>query len=124
MAQAAAVAGRDLREVTAVTWALAGVDRPIDIERLAPQLDGDVVPMYVDLSASAPAELDGLPEPVIAPDLSEGNHLSYAVQWFLFSAAAAAGWLLAVRYSVRKRARSAARDAAAEQPAPDGVPVA
>lgn len=79
----------------------------IDIERLAPQLPGDVVPMYVDLIASDPPESPGLPEPVIAPDLSEGSHLSYAVQWFLFSIAVAVGWVLAVRYSVRKRQRSA-----------------
>ena len=71
----------------------------IDIERLAPQFDGPVVPMYIDLIESVPAETVGLPEPVIAPDLSEGNHLSYAVQWFLFAIAAGVGWVLAVRRS-------------------------
>ena len=60
--------------------------------------------MYVDLIESSPPEIAGLPEPVIAPDLSEGNHLSYAVQWFLFSVAVAVGWVLAVRYSAAKRA--------------------
>ena len=79
----------------------------IDIDRLAPQLPADVVPMYIDLIESVPAEQPGLPEPVVAPDLSEGNHLSYAVQWFIFSIAVAVGWFLAVRRSARTRQRSA-----------------
>ena len=79
----------------------------IDIERLAPQFDGAVLPMYVDLIESVPAESDGLPEPVIAPDLSEGNHLSYAVQWFVFAIAIGVGWVLAVRRSIATNRRNA-----------------
>lgn len=75
----------------------------LDVDRLAAQVDGPVVPMYVDLIDSSPDEPGRFPEPVIAPDLSEGNHLSYAVQWFIFSIAAAVGWFLAVRKSVRGR---------------------
>ena len=75
----------------------------IDIPRLAPQLPGDVVAMYVDLAESVPAESEPFPEPVAAPDLGEGNHLSYAVQWFLFSIAVGVGWVLAVRRSARSR---------------------
>ena len=77
----------------------------LDIERLSPQLDGEVVPMYIDLMESTPAEVGGIPEPVIAPDLSEGNHLSYAAQWFIFSLAVAVGWVLAVRRSIATRRR-------------------
>ena len=47
--------------------------------------------MFVDRYESTPAEPDVL-EPVIKPDLSEGPHLSYAVQWFIFSLAVAVGW--------------------------------
>ncbi|NNE11987.1 MAG: SURF1 family protein, partial [Ilumatobacter sp.] len=75
----------------------------LDVERLAGQVDGPVVPMYVDLVGSQPPEVEHLPEPVIAPDLSEGNHLSYAAQWFIFSVAAVVGWFLAVRKSARSR---------------------
>jgi surfeit locus 1 family protein len=71
----------------------------VDIPRLAGQLPGDVVPMYVELTASDPPESGDFPEPIAKPALSEGPHLSYAVQWFLFSALAAVGWLLAVRHS-------------------------
>lgn len=85
----------------------------VDLERLAPQFDGLVVPMYVDLIESVPAEADGLPEPVIAPDLSEGNHLSYAAQWFIFAIAAGIGWGLAVRRSAATHRRNASAAAAA-----------
>jgi cytochrome oxidase assembly protein ShyY1 len=64
--------------------------------------------MYVDAFASEPPDSSVL-EPVVKPDLSEGPHLSYAVQWFIFSACAAVGWVLAVRYSAAKRRRQAER---------------
>jgi cytochrome oxidase assembly protein ShyY1 len=84
------------------------VAQRVDIERLAPQLDGEVLPMYVDRYDSTPAEPVDL-EPVVKPDLSEGPHLGYAVQWFIFTIAVAAGWVLAVRKSQRTRRRLAER---------------
>jgi len=90
----------------------------VDIERLTPQLPGEVAPMYIDLATSDPPEEPGYPQPVAAPDLSERNHLSYAVQWFIFSIAVAVGWVLAVRKSLANR--RTARDAPQvdETPAP------
>lgn len=85
---------------------LAEVHR-VDIPRLQKQLDAPVLPMYVDLLDSTPAEPADQITPVAAPDLSEGPHLSYAVQWCLFSLAAVIGWVLAVRRSVRTRVREA-----------------
>jgi surfeit locus 1 family protein len=82
--------------------------RRIDVQRLAPQLPGDVVPMYVELTASDPAEVTPYPVVVEAPELGERNHLSYAVQWFIFSLCAIAGWVFAVRKSART-ARSPTR---------------
>ena len=75
------------------------VAQRVDIPRLAGQLPGDVVPMYVELTGSDPPEPGDLPEPIAEPSLGEGPHLSYAVQWFLFSALVAVGWFLAVRHS-------------------------
>jgi surfeit locus 1 family protein len=80
----------------------------IDIERLAPQFPGEVVPVYVDLITSSPAEEPGFPEPVAPPTLGEGSHLSYAVQWFIFAIAVAAGWVIVVRRSIRDHRRAAA----------------
>jgi cytochrome oxidase assembly protein ShyY1 len=73
----------------------------VDIPRLAQQLDGELVDMYVDLIRSDPAD-SPVVEPVTPPDLSEGSHLSYAVQWFIFSICVAVGWVLAVRHSAKK----------------------
>jgi cytochrome oxidase assembly protein ShyY1 len=75
----------------------------VDIPRLAGQLPGEVVPMYLELTSSQPAESGPLPAAIVEPELGEGPHLSYAVQWFLFSAIAAVGWFLAVRRSRRVR---------------------
>ncbi len=77
----------------------------VDIERLAPQLPGDVLPMYLDLATSDPPEEPNYPQPVATPDLSERNHLSYAFQWFIFSIAVAIGWVLAVRKSISNHRR-------------------
>lgn len=87
---------------------LAEVGR-LDIDRLAPQLPGDVVPMFVELTSSDPAESGPFPIPVAEPELTERNHLSYAVQWYIFSACAVAGWILAVRRSAQNASRHAAR---------------
>ena len=75
----------------------------LDLVRLSRQFT-DLVPVYLELVSSSPAEADGLPQPVVRPDLSEGSHLSYAVQWFIFAGAAVVGWVLAVRLSIRRRA--------------------
>lgn len=80
---------------------LAEVQR-VDVERLAPQMAGSpdsvVLPFYVDLLQS-PAATGGLPTPVANPDLSEGSHLSYAIQWLIFSACAIIAWVFLVRRS-------------------------
>ena len=88
-----------------------------DIARLGQQLAYPLLPAYVELEASDPAPGD-LPRLLPAPELDEGPHLSYAIQWFLFSTLAVAGWVVAVRKSARQRAQ--ARAVAAEPDAPDG----
>lgn len=77
----------------------------LDLSRLDPQIPGELLPVYMDLLSSVPPETPGVPEPVIAPDLSEGNHLSYAIQWFTFSLAVIAGWAVALRVSWRRALR-------------------
>jgi cytochrome oxidase assembly protein ShyY1 len=79
----------------------------IDIPRLRQQVEGEVLDMYVDTFESRPADAAVL-EPVAKPELGEGPHLSYAVQWFIFSVCAAVGWVLAVRRSAAVRRRASA----------------
>lgn len=55
-----------------------------------------VYPGYVDLVSSDPAQAAGL-TPIPLPDLTEGPHLSYAMQWVLFAVVAVVGFVLLVR---------------------------
>lgn len=89
----------------------------IDIERLAPQLPGDVLPVFLELVSSTPAETGPYPIAPTAPELSERNHLSYAVQWFIFAVCVGVGWVLAVRHSASSR-RAAPPRAEVTSPAP------
>ena len=61
-------------------------------------------PGYVDLVSSDPTQASGL-TPIPLPELDEGPHLSYAVQWILFAVVAVTGFVLLVR-----REREYARD--------------
>jgi cytochrome oxidase assembly protein ShyY1 len=90
----------------------------VDINRLQMQLDAPVLPMYVDLLRSDPAEPSDVIVPVAAPELTNGPHLGYAVQWAIFSLAVIVGWVLAVRRSIRKHREDLAEaEAAAAEPA-------
>ena len=76
--------------------------RRIDIEVLAKQFDATVLPMYVEQLESAPPDAKSL-EPIVAPTLDEGPHLSYTIQWFIFTVCVIVGWVLAVRRSLATR---------------------
>lgn len=74
---------------------LAEMARP-DLARLSQQLDGALLPVYVQLQAQTPSPGD-LPVTVPPPDLGEGSHLAYAVQWFAFATIALVGYPLILR---------------------------
>ena len=68
-----------------------------DLELLGRVLGQDVAPMFLLLQ---PAEGDSQGWPRRQPKdlhLSEGNHLSYAIQWFLFSLILGVGYVFMVR---------------------------
>ncbi len=57
--------------------------RRLDLAALRERIPRPVLPLYLQrLPEGAPP---GPPVPVPPPELSEGNHLSYAVQWFSFA---------------------------------------
>jgi cytochrome oxidase assembly protein ShyY1 len=76
--------------------------RRIDIEVLSKQFDAAVLPMYVEQLESIPAD-DASLQPIVPPALDEGPHLSYTIQWFIFSVCVIVGWVLAVRRSIAQR---------------------
>lgn len=96
------VTAQGLQQADPPRGVLAEMARP-DLARLAQQLDVDLLPVYVQLRVQSPP-VDSLPIPIPPPDLGEGSHLAYAVQWFVFATIAAIGYPLIMR---RNRPRGA-----------------
>lgn len=74
----------------------------VDLARFAAQVDYPVLPAYVQLVTSDPAE--PAPEPdaprlvaLGAPEPDLGPHLAYAAQWAIFTVIAGGGYLLLLR---------------------------
>lgn len=63
----------------------------LDTGMISAQLGTDVLPVIVVAEAGAPT---GLPTAGYTLDLSEGSHLSYAIQWFSFATIAIVGPVL------------------------------
>jgi cytochrome oxidase assembly protein ShyY1 len=74
-----------------------GVIRVLDVRGIAPSLPYDVFPLPVQLAEQTPPQSGSLPSPMPLPELSEGPHLSYAIQWFSFAAVAVAGAAILLR---------------------------
>ena len=106
--QASAAPPKDVVEVEG----LLGVpeDGPVRLERKSPPVaaavdpDGlrEVLPYEQVYAAPLLAEASGAsgssyPAPVDPPDLGEGPHFSYAVQWFLFASVGIVGYPLLLR---------------------------
>jgi surfeit locus 1 family protein len=105
-------AERRLGQLTDATEGPITEVRRVELDRLAGQFPGELAPVYVDVIASVPEVVPTDPVPVPSPALDEGPHLSYAMQWFIFSGAVLVGWVLAVRRSIRAdRRRAAGRSA-------------
>ena len=76
----------------------------IDIARIDQQTAGSLEALYVQLVESIPAET--LLSVVPLPDITNGPHLSYAFQWFFFSAVALFGWVFVVRRKVSEASQA------------------
>ena len=75
----------------------------IDVARYQRQLPYDVYPVYLELARQRPAQTGVLPTPVPPPELGEGPHFSYALQWFSFTAIGVIGWLALLRRGAREQ---------------------
>jgi cytochrome oxidase assembly protein ShyY1 len=73
----------------------------VDVARIQQQSTVTLAPFYLELITEDPAPAHA-PVPLPLPALDEGPHLSYAIQWFIFTVCAAAGWVLVVRKSAGK----------------------
>lgn len=76
----------------------------LDVERLSGQTQLNaqqtVLPFYLDLLES-PQITASLPAQVTSPKTDNGPHLSYAIQWILFSLCAVAAWIILVKRALR-----------------------
>ncbi len=79
----------------------------MDLDRFAEVSGINVEGVWIRLRAQSPPQPEGLPEPVPDPDLGEGPHLSYAFQWFFFSAGAVVVYALILRRAAAGRSESA-----------------
>ena len=86
------------------TGELTEVQR-IDIDRLQQQIDGELVPVYVQLLKSTPAEAPTL-STIVDPEFGNGPHLSYTVQWLVFALCAVGGWIALVRREMVKQKKA------------------
>jgi surfeit locus 1 family protein len=74
----------------------------IDLEALSGQWGGDLLPVYLLLEEQTPAGGE-LPVTRPAPEPSEGSHLIYAFQWFIFAIIAAVGFPALVRQNAKRK---------------------
>ena len=83
---------------TPASPALPSLVRSIDPDALATGLPYRLLPTYLLLDTQDPPQTEDLPRPGALPDLTEGPHLSYAIQWFVFATIALVGYgVLSVR---------------------------
>jgi cytochrome oxidase assembly protein ShyY1 len=93
----------------------------VDLDRYDRQVDDDLLPAYIQLAHSDPAEPpvpDDVPQVVALgpPELSEGPHLSYAVQWAIFSTIATGGYGLLLRRVAKDQGKEQALAVRAGEP--------
>ena len=82
----------------------------INSDAIAATLPYEIESGYIGLLAVQP-EQQGAFQPIQLPDLSEGPHFWYAVQWFMFTAIGVAGIVVFIRGDLRAR-REEREDAA------------
>lgn len=93
-----------------------GQVRLVNAPAIARTLPYPVLDGYVSLTESTPAQQGGF-VPLALPELTEGPHFWYAVQWFLFTVIGVVGLVVFIRGDLVERRR--AREARARGPEDD-----
>ena len=91
--------------------------RLINSTAVAGTLPYPLVNGFVSVIQITPAQAGAL-TPVTPPELTEGNHFSYALQWFAFAGMAGLGLVLLIRSDVRAMRRAAKAPATGSEEAP------
>ena len=93
--------------------------RLINSDAIAATLPYPISSGYIGLLTVQPEQQGGF-QPVQLPELSEGPHFWYAVQWFMFTAVGVAGIVVFIRGDLRAR-REEREEASQAQARQDGV---
>ena len=82
----------------------------IDIEAIQRQVPYELLPVFL-LQLPAPGQrYDALPYREIPFEITEGNHFSYAIQWFMFALILGGGYLPYIAYQEKRRLRVQAQE--------------
>lgn len=79
--------------------------RQVDLARIAGRTSIELAPVYLLAQEQIPPVPQDLPRPGDLPELDEGSHLSYAVQWFLFAAIVLVGYPALLRRTAHELQR-------------------
>jgi cytochrome oxidase assembly protein ShyY1 len=93
---------RDEKGRRAATTPVGNQMRLINSETIAATLAYPIASGYIGLLTVQPEQQGGF-QPIKLPELSEGPHFWYALQWFMFTAVAAAGIVVFIRGDLRAR---------------------
>lgn len=74
----------------------------VDIARIEQQVDYELLPVFIQLNSQEPGPGD-LPVQVALPELSEGSHFSYQMQWAIYALVGIVGYPLILRRVARNR---------------------
>jgi cytochrome oxidase assembly protein ShyY1 len=86
----------------AATTPVGNQMRLINSDAIAGTLPYPIKSGYIGLLTVQPEQVGGF-QPIQLPDLSEGPHFWYAVQWFMFTAVGVAGIVVFIRGDLRAR---------------------
>jgi cytochrome oxidase assembly protein ShyY1 len=76
----------------------------LDVSSIGRGVGEAVLPGYVELTTSTPPQAAGL-TPIPAPEISEGPHLSYSMQWIAFAIMFIVGLIILLRRELQVRRR-------------------
>lgn len=93
-------------------------------DAIAQRLDTTLAPVFVQASAVTPQQSTAELRPTPLPEVTEGNHFSYAMQWFIFAAIALIGYpVLLWRTAHRSSVDPGSEPTGARVPDVTGTPV-
>jgi cytochrome oxidase assembly protein ShyY1 len=79
-----------------------------DIPHISTRLGIETKSLFIQVIEESPASSELWPAAVALPELNEGPHLSYAIQWFFFSLTALTAWIVVVRRKMREVSETSA----------------